>query len=147
MKLEQSSSTLLVADDGGMSISTYNDQLTNPTVAKYIKKVKDAFPDLPAGFYSVFSERIVNEQFTDRRLIDAVNHVVDTCIYPRPTVAQFISWDRRFQMFTWDQMLKKFEDSGMGSKFWGNYKSFNFKDKATRVWIHINDVKQYNITE
>ena len=109
--------------------------------------MKDAFPDLPAGFYSVLSERLINEQFTDKRLMDAVNHVIDTCIYPRPTVAQFISWDKRIQMFTYDQMLKKLDETGGGTKFWDYYKSFQFKDKATRVWIHINDIKKYNISE
>lgn len=57
-----------------------------------IKKIKLAFPDLPAGFYDVLSERIKSKGFSDERLNDAVNHVIDTCKYPKPTVANFISF-------------------------------------------------------
>lgn len=106
-----------------------------------------AFPELPNEFYDILSERIVDAGFSDERLIDGINNVIDTCMYPRPTIAQFISWDKKVPMFTYDQMLKKSDEAGIGIKFWDYYKSFMLKEKAVRVWIHVNDVKQYNITE
>ena len=143
LKLQQSFSKISVNEKGEMSLSVYNDTLTGSCVAQCVKKIKDAFPDLPVGFYAVLSDRIKHGKFTDKRLIDSVNNVIDICVYPRPTIAQFVSWDKRIPMFTYDQMVKKFNESEMGAKFWDYYKQFKHNDKP--VWIHINDIEQYNI--
>ena len=139
------SNTLEIDDQ--IYLRPYNGSLTNICVARSIKKIMGAFPELPNEFYDILSERIVDAGFSDERLIDGINNVIDTCMYPRPTIAQFISWDKKVPMFTYDQMLKKSDEAGIGIKFWDYYKSFMLKEKAVRVWIHVNDVKQYNITE
>jgi len=80
-------------------ISIYKGKLTQQSVLKNIAIIKKAFPLLPLDFYDVFIDRIKANGFTDERLTDAVNHVIDTCPYPTPTIANFISFDKKISCF------------------------------------------------
>lgn len=80
------------------------------------------------------------EGFTDERFRDAVHTVIKTCVYPTPTIAQFISFDKRIKTLNYDQFLKLC-DEGLGN----NYKPIKFKDRPAPIWIHINDIEQYKI--
>lgn len=133
----------LIEHDDYLSISAYNDNSTTQGLINGITRIKKAFPSLPIEFYEILKERIQSKGFTDIRFMDAVNNVIDSCVYPHPTIAQFISWDKRIPMFTYDQVLKKFNESELGAKFWDYYKQFNHYDKP--VWIHVNDIEKYNI--
>jgi len=55
-----------------------------------MEKIKKAFPSLSGDFYDILCERIKENNFSDKELINAINHVIDTCIYPVPTIANFI---------------------------------------------------------
>jgi hypothetical protein len=145
LRLLSGSTSLSSRDE--LAISTYKGELTTRNVVKGIKRIKEAFPTMPPGFYDVLSERIKANGFTDERFQDAISHVIDNCHYPTPTIAQFISFDKKVKMFTYGQMLKMFDESGMSPEFWNGYKMFKFSDKPKPVWIHLNDVQQYNITE
>lgn len=69
-------------------------QLTAITLTKSVDKIKKAFPTLPVGFYDVFCDRLKHYQFTDDRLLKSVNYVIDNCLYPTPTIANFIIADK-----------------------------------------------------
>jgi len=107
--------------------------------------IKKSFPSLPIDFFDVFTDRLRANNFSDERLKDAVSHVIDTCVYPTPTIANFISWDRKFKVLNYEDMLKKTDE--LGSFVWDNYKPIKFKNRVKKVWIHINDIKQYNIKD
>lgn len=68
-------------------------QLTTENVMKNTVKIKNAFPTLPVEFYDILFERLRAKGFSDEKLDDAVNRVIDTCKYPTPTVAHFMSYD------------------------------------------------------
>jgi len=123
-------------------ISVYTDNLTPESIIKGIVKIKKAFPSLPMDFYEVFDERINDNHFTDNRLKDAINSVIDNCIYPVPTIANFISFDKRIKVFNYDEMLKKCNENG---DTWDNYKAVLLPGNVKRVWIHINDIEKYKI--
>ena len=57
-----------------------------------VEKIRQAFPNLTKDFYDILCERLKAHNFTDEELSDAVNHVIDTCKYPTPTIAEFISF-------------------------------------------------------
>jgi hypothetical protein len=59
-----------------------------------MEKIKNSFPSLSAGFYDILCDRLKANNFTDEKLQNAVNHVIDTCIYPIPTIANFISFNK-----------------------------------------------------
>lgn len=76
-------------------------------------KIKSAFPGLPIEFHSILSDRIIEKDFCDEQLMDAVNHVIDNCIYPTPTIAQFVSFNKNRRLFTYDEMIKMVDESGV----------------------------------
>ena len=141
IKLQELSQEVSVLQTNELSI--YTGKLTLPVIARGMAKIKKSFPGLPEGFYEVFAERLKANGFTDERLNDAITHVIDTCIYPTPTIAQFISFDKRVKTYSYHQLVNLIEDGDNMN----NYQSFKFKDRPIRVWIHKNDVAMYNITE
>lgn len=124
-------------------ISIYKGSLSTPCVIQNTAKIKNSFPALPEGFYEIFSERILDCGFTDDRLNDAVNNVIDTCVYPTPTIAQFISFDKRVKVFKYPEIVKMVEDGD--PKAFDRYKRIVMEGLPEAVWIHINDIKKYNI--
>jgi len=73
--------------------------------------------------------------------MDSITNVIDTCIYPTPTIAQFISWDKKIKVHTYDEMLKLW-DQGIGREA---YKPIKFADREKMVWVDVDDIKKYNI--
>ena len=88
-------------------------ELTIECVSKAAKKLTNAFPQLDKGFFNVLWERVRELEFSDKRLIDAVNNVIDTCPYPQPTVSNIVSHDKIVRLYTHDQMLEimKYDDN------------------------------------
>lgn len=85
-------------------VSIYKGDLTLKTVAKVTKKLKDLFPSTPATFFDVFMERLKDHNFTDQRLIDAANHVIDTHHYPTLMISDFIGYDKTVKLHTHSEM-------------------------------------------
>lgn len=93
-------------------------------------KIKKAFPQLPDPWYEVFQERIKNNNFTNERLIDAVDFVIDNCIYPTPTIAQFIQFDKKIKFKTHNQLLELINDY---KNIFHEYKPIKINDKIFYV--------------
>ena len=122
-------------------ISIYKgDVISDENIIRYSVKVRHAFPALPPEYYGVLLDMAKEEGFTDERFRDAVHYVIKTCIYPTPTIAQFISFDKRIQTLNYDKYLKLC-DEGLGN----NYEPITLKGRPAPVWIHINDINQFNI--
>lgn len=123
-------------------ISIYKGQLTNKCIITSVATIKKAFPALPLSFYDVFMDMIMDSEnnFSDDRLRDAVKHVICNCQYPQPTIAQFISFDKRIKVFTYNEYCKLC-DEGAGK----NYQPVAINNNKVPVWAHVNDINQYNI--
>jgi hypothetical protein len=50
-----------------------------------------------------------------------------------------------YKIFTYEQMLEKLDKAGGVKSFWNDYKKVKLKKLPQEVWIHINDIAQYNI--
>ena len=83
------------------------------------------------------------EKFTDERFRDSVHCVIKTCIYPTPTIAQFISFDKRVKVFKYPEIVKMVEDGDPNA--FDRYQRIQMEGLPEAVWIHINDVAKYNI--
>jgi hypothetical protein len=70
----------------------YRSLLTDECLALGIAKINSAFPSLSQGFYKILSERLRTKKVTNEEFADAVNHVIDTCEYPNPNVANFMNY-------------------------------------------------------
>lgn len=97
-------------------LSLYEGEITGPVISQNMAKIKGAFPTLPREFFTLLSNRIKENGFCDERLNDAVCHVIDNCIYPQPTIAQFISFDKKIRLFNYNEMLEKVNE--FGSSAW-----------------------------
>lgn len=94
--MEQASNQLSKKQSNPSALQQTN-QLTPICLAESGLRLQTTFPSLPIGFYQILNERIVANGITNERLIKAVNHVIDTCHYPTPTVADIIDFDRKDQ--------------------------------------------------
>lgn len=108
MKLQKySDKRLVLKTENKNELSIYSGTLSNDCFIKESVRITAAFPDLTPDFFRVFSDLLMNEgDFSDEKLKDAVTHVIKTCEYPRPTIARFLSFDKRLQLFDYRQIVK-----------------------------------------
>jgi hypothetical protein len=123
-------------------ISLYKGQLTTQKLIEGVAIIQKSFPSLPISFYEIFKERIKANNFTDERLMDAIENVIDTCVYPTPTIAQFISWDKKVKVFKYPDILKMLDED---PNAFDRYKRIELEGLPEAVWIHINDIAKYKI--
>jgi hypothetical protein len=130
-----------IKSESGGELSIYKGELTAQCLVSSVATIKKSFPSLPIGFYDVFIDRLKANNFSDDRLIDAVAHVIDTCLYPTPTIANFISFDKRVKTYTYAQYTKLIDNGENGA----NYQPVKFRNMPALVWVHVNDIAKYNI--
>ena len=141
--LDQSTSIFQSKDiQDNNAISIYSGALTQPVVVASVVQIKSAFPSLPAGFYDVFISRVKENGFCDERLVDAVNYVIDNCIYPTPTIANFISFDRTIKFRTHEEMCK---EAMTYQQVWKEWLPVKMPNMPKTVWIFANDIEKYNL--
>jgi len=126
---------------GQYSISIYDGELTTECIVNQVKKLKQAFPALPKGFYDILTDRIQEIEFSDKRLTSAVNNLIDTCVYPIPTIANLITWDRRVKLYTYRQMVEMTNEYGAG--VWDEYKAVKAPGINIRVFASVLDIETY----
>lgn len=87
--------------DSGLELSLYADHpATDSAIAGQVARLKAAFPKVEGSFFNILAERIVANGFTDKRLADAVSHVIDTFRYKEINVADVIGYDRRAKLYS-----------------------------------------------
>ena len=96
------------------TVSVYSGNLTNECLIKQVKRIKDAFPSLHPGFFDVLTGALKDEGFCDDRLVDAVNRLVREFRYPVPTVSEIVSFDKRYKLYTYYEVIDKVNE---GMKF------------------------------
>lgn len=82
-------------------VSVYMDRRSKQGLLDAIRLVKGAFPGWSEEQGSILMDRFAENGFTDQRMMDAVNHVIDT--YEGwdklPNIANFIQYDRQARLF------------------------------------------------
>lgn len=126
--------------ENGLSI--YSGSLTLKTVVEQNMKIKQAFPNLPNDWYEVFQNRITENGFTDERLKDAVNYVIDNSQYPTPTIAQFIGFDRRVVVKTYRELLKSLNDD---PKAFDHYQAVKVQQIDHPLYARKEDIQKYKL--
>ncbi len=103
---------------------------TQEQLIRNITKLEMAFPKMQRDFFKILLDRIDANSFSNKRLENAVNYVIDRFQYKELNVADIISWDRKINIYTHAQicnliqksMIKGFEDTEMreinGTKYW-----------------------------
>ena len=55
-------------------------------------------------FYNILSERIAENGFSDERLKDAVNYVIDNFQYKELNVSDIIKFDKKVKLYTYSDV-------------------------------------------
>ena len=89
-------------------ISIYSGPVANEIEIKSeVKKLMAAFPEVSSDFLIVLVERMIDKNFTKERVKEAINHVIDTNPYKRPSIADIISFDRKIKVYTYSEISSK----------------------------------------
>lgn len=125
------------------SISIYGTgQVTENGWKKSAIVLSKTYPLLSSDFLDVLHGRLQENEFTDARLEAAIKHVIDTCPYPTPTIANFISYDRHIEFLSYPQMLKKNDElGGSGFKY---YKAVDVGLSKPKYASAV-DIEKYNL--
>jgi hypothetical protein len=74
-------------------------------IAVHIARLKIAFPKMERHFFDILAERIVDNDFTEKRLEDAVNYIIDNFPYKELNVADIIKFDRKIKLYTGNEFV------------------------------------------
>ena len=140
--LSENTLAIKTEPNGEKSLSLYSGELSPEVVAENVAKIKATFPALPFGFFDIFMERVKSKGFTNERLIDAVNNVIDNCKYPTPMLADFLSFDKRVKFITYAELCDKV--STIGEKF-DSYARIKVSGKS--FFIKKSDIEVHNIPD
>lgn len=114
-------------------------------IKEQMKKVRAAFPSLPKEFYLVLHDRVVSKEMTAQQLIDSVNRVIDTCHYPTPTIADFVSHDIKIKLYTYYEMIKMVEE--WGGEIWNDYTPVTMPGSKRKLWAAKKQAEKYNLND
>ena len=120
------------------SLSIYKDELTKECIVECNLIIRQAFPTLTQGFFVQLNRLIKENSFTDQRLREATDHVISTCIYPQPTIAQFLSYDTRIELYSYKDIVKMTDTNRHA---FTDYKLVESLDK----YASVHDIKKYKL--
>lgn len=134
----------LIRTEFGNELIPYDDTLTKAGVAKEFKRLQAAFPQLEKNFYQVLMDRITENGYTDKQLHDAINHVIDNCMYPVPVIANVMSFKNKIKLYSYSDICNKVEN--MGRVVWNEYKPINVPGIDAKVWVSVIDYEKYKLS-
>ena len=84
-------------------LSLYEGSLSEMCIAKNMRKLQLAFPKQSKEFFNILAERLVANGFTDERLTDAVNNVIDNFEYKELNISNIIKFDKKVKLYNHKQ--------------------------------------------
>lgn len=69
-------------------------------IAQESAKIQVAFPKLDKLFFTVLTERLIKNGFTENRLRDAIGYLLDNFKYQTPTIADIINFDKKIKIYS-----------------------------------------------
>ena len=131
----------IAIENGEAELTIYTGSvLTVETVITEVAKIKAAFPSVTSQFVDILIERAIAKRFTAERLIDAVNNVIDNFQYPMPSLANFLSYDRRVKILSYDQLCD------MVTRHRVDFNSYTMvKVNGKSYWVSNADKDLYNL--
>lgn len=91
------------ADNGSMSISLYNDQPADEAAwAVQALRITSVFPEVGsnAAFMNELSKAVARKRMTAKQLEDAIDNLVDNCKYPRFSISEVVSYDKKVRLYS-----------------------------------------------
>lgn len=117
------------------------DQLTEQGRAKAQAMLLKGFPAIDVVFIDLLDDRVKSLGFTDQRLMDAVLHVIDTCKYPTPAIADIVQFDRSIDLYTYPQLVKL---NNLMPGMFAKHKRVEVYGR-TDLYCHVNNIERLNL--
>lgn len=120
--------------DSKKEISLYGEGQVSPeALAGCFVDLKKAFPKLSDGWYDLLEKFLDAEKFTDRRLMDATQNLIKNCVYPEPTIANILGFDKLSKLWTYEEALAFSNDFSTERRriFWDG---LEIHDKEKKLW-------------
>lgn len=73
-------------------------------------------------FFNILSERLSDNGFSDERMKDAVNYVIDNFQYKELNVSDIIKFDKRVKLYTYNEVCN------MVTKGQANFSDFDIRE-------------------
>lgn len=122
-----------LSKDTNNSISAYGKgEISKVKFAEAVIKIRAAFPKLKNGFFNILESELKNDDWTEKRLDDAIDNLVKTFKYPEPTLANILSYDKKVLFFTYQEILEMSKDMSPEGRinFMGQYRYSKTKKDA-----------------
>jgi hypothetical protein len=89
----------------GIKVSVYTGERTKKGIVDATAKIIAAFPGWSKEQSEILKDRFAENGFTDERMMDSINHVIDTFSgYGKiPNIANFIQFDKQYTAYTIQQ--------------------------------------------
>lgn len=107
-ELQKASPVLITkSETGEKSISVYSDKRASlESIGRSMVRLECAFPKMSDAFFSLLTERIYANKFTEKRLKDAINHLIDNFGYKELNVADIIRFDRKAKLHSYNEVCR-----------------------------------------
>ncbi|HEY0088895.1 MAG TPA: hypothetical protein VGB37_08630 [Candidatus Lokiarchaeia archaeon] len=123
------------------SISIYQGNLNVKFAIDQFKRLKNAFPNVSPVFNDILMERIKENKFTNQRLKDAIDNLIDNFCYPNPSISNIISFDKRVKLHPYGEVCELVYNG------WSFEDFAHIKIKGKLFWITKAEKEQYKILD
>ena len=88
-----------------MEMSLYPGEELEPSVIlQSVNRLKVSFPKMSNDFFNVLAERVVANKFSNKRLQDAVNYVLDNFQYKELNISDIVKFDKRAKLYSYNEV-------------------------------------------
>ncbi len=122
-------------------LSMYKGKITEEVFKQGVKKLTVAFSGLKQDFLKLLLELLKENEFSNERYLDAVQHVICTCKYPSPTIADFIQYDKFIIVYTPEQ----FSTFCYVKEIDNPFKTYLIVKGSSDIYIKIEDILKFNL--
>ena len=104
--MQYTKENIIQCDNGTFELSLYPiGEPTETTLNRAIDRLKVAFPYQNSQFFELLKERVIFHKFSDERLRDAIDNIIDNYTYKTLTIANIISYNKTIPLYTMRQKV------------------------------------------
>ena len=104
--MQYTKENIIQSDNGTLELSLYPiGEPTETTLNRAIDRLKVAFPYQNSQFFELLKERVIFHKFSDERLRDAIDNIIDNYTYKTLTIANIISYNKTIPLYTMRQKV------------------------------------------
>jgi hypothetical protein len=129
-------------DDGTVLVSKYTDAPLDKKTYAQIDKVLQARYENYKSISFMMPDLLKKKKFTNQRLIDAVNVLIENNTYLKITPADILNYDKYLELKTNQQILEKANE--FGNTIWNYYDAIDFN--GTCMYVQKGKMKELGIS-